>query len=1497
MEESQESTNEHTFSQEGQGAETPQSPANLVSDVVDAVDDSSEHAVESADKDLSESDLLLAKMTTGFLALRDRKKEVPRIRLAAGNGRTALPIYSHAIVSVIDPTSTGGATVPNDSSVQQKFIKSPLAGGKSAINESFLSRDLYENFSAIFTRNFDCTLHSIPYESIRGGATGTIQNLPVQTILTRSYGAVETAAPGDVPWGGTAGAGAALTDPAEWHNSPHCHVFIAACEGVEHYRTKVRPALQAFVSQIEAASGSATPATARGSGLAAKIPMLNGGCSAHYVIIYVPIRTKDSGASFIGHSPATISDVATSGSRIGAGIASRLTAARRQIQSNTSREMSDSMHSGGTNSTDFEIDFSDSGSGSSNAFITKTEKEILKKFVVDFPNGRPCVMSTLTEPIEGVSATLMHPLKSQEWANFLRTMASAIVNGFQDRCRRYDDELRRLEAVRTGLGNKNDKVKSGELSTFDLNHFFLVKESLAFTYEQMQLPAEALLQYEELRLFLPGSVNEKKGIAMNDSTGKRKEKKSSPSTKLVDDFDEEARKLAIAGDTIGFRRRLRSMTDIESIEQLVLQYIFAREIDLLFQLDSPIVILERALEFVASMYQMKLKGVGLLEKKNPSEVDTARRKKEAEEWALDFSWDVKRACDVFFRVLEFENDNSFVDFSFNRIDLDTTDIEDLDALDVTTGKSEVDVDPEQESLERAMASKLCDILEFARLRYLQLGDSQLAVANPIRELWNGTPKDMMQDWVPWEAGTTNVAITRNENGSLRSFKAAIAFDEESSFIASQNKIARLSEGACHSKESYEERYLELSTVIANFCRQAGRNRLASRLQAERAELHMRNKEYKLAVRALLPVINSCASDRWDRGHFWRLFRLASCQRMTGKVASYLNTLTQCFGPQLSSIAPPKAADALQRDFELIVANESLKGFRLGIASFLETDMEVGATASGKTSILLNFVHKKLVKTFCNVGEDIKVVLTVTSYLPRSIEIKKLSVLLVSLEKYEDIFHRRAAATNEDAFQILNLESPITLDCGPNNFEFHWKPMTTGQFVLSTVQLQWNNSCFHYDSAVIRKPISGIEVLPSAPTQSIELNPLFLIPGQIQLVRITFNPGSDVVEKGTVELICSNGLQVIPPGADPKSEQWSETCTVDLPPTKPGQPVVLTTLVKSSMIKTIEQKLGLHSRSDSASVVTGHVQTMQAKVTTSYHHAQFSKVDGVIDTCMETALEAMVTTLDKPAFTVDQSEAFIYNERILINVSLHCNTPVPFYIKEWSLKLPKLCVTDDGDMNQNAFIHAVAEGEQLSFCFNCLQAETEYEEVDAPFLLIVLQDEFGKTFNQVLPLDLDSLYDKMRQNDEFSRMNSVTTELKLPVTQGLVGAPVSLVYRVDASSLSKPKRKNSMESSGGTGDDFSLKYMLSYEGTDWIVGGKTLGILSCVDVKEFMLEFVGIPIHPGVIKTFPSLRVAYDSTEGHDVPRITVHSRNPDLFNSLAFVNHVALACSAGLEAY
>ena len=1456
---------------------TSGSHLNFVSDVEDAAEEAHIHAAKSND--------FIAKMVAGFSEIKERSKTskpVQQIVMPAGNETKA--VNTRVIVNFIDPTTTGGGSSVTTDAASQKFkFMSPM-GGKASGNDSTLSLDLFDKFNAIFTANYDCTLHAVPYENFRSGSPATINKLPVQTVLTRSHGAGETGAIGDVPWGGASAAGVALTDPAEWHNSPYCHVFIAACEGLEHYRTKVRPALQAFVSQVEGSSGNPVPPAVRGNATVGKV--YAGSYSPQYVIIYVPIRTKDTGGSL---TPPN-SEGLMGGNRLGAGLASRLNAARRQIQSNPSREMSDSIHSTGTNNTDTDMDSTDAPSFGGSALVSKAEKELFRKFVADFPNGRPCIMSTLTEPIDGAGVTSMNPLKSQEWVNFLRTMGIAIAGGFQEKCRRYDEELRRLDAARASVGQTIGKAKSGELPVFDLGHFFLVKESLALTYEQMQLPVEALLQYEELHLFLPASGGADNAQVGDEIAGKRKSKRSA-SSKLLADFDDEAMRLAIIGDTLGFRRRLRSTNDLASIEQMVLQYLFARETDLLFKIGSPVDIIVRSLDFAKSIYQMKLKGTGMPEKKNGSDDELAHRKRDAEEWALDFAWDVKIATEGFFQIIDFEDEGDIGDFSFSKMHDSVAN--DIDTSELTQTKSERPADPELESLERIMASKLCDLLEFARLRFLRLGDIVLPVKNPIRELWKGTPSDMKEEWGLWKAGQPGLEDANVFQGSMRDLKSAIALDEEPTLIVSQRKIVRLSEGAVSSQEAYEERYLELSSAMALVCQLSGRRRLASRLQAERAELHMRNKEYNLAVKALLPVIDICAIDRWDRGHFWRLFRLVSCQRMTGKVASFLNTLTQCFGPHLSSIAPPKASEFLQRDFEMVVQEERVSGFRLGIASFLETDIEVATTASGKSTILLTSLRKKLVNTFCNVGEDISITLTITSYLPRPIELKRLSILLVSLDPYEYIFLNREVVTDEDAFQILTFGAPAILEPGQNKFDFHWKPMTTGQYILSTVQMQWKCACFHYDSAVIRKALSGIDVLPSDPTQSIELNPLFLIPGQIQPVRITFNPGTDIIERGTVELICSDGLQVIPPGEDPKSEQWSETCTVDLPPTKPGQSVVLMTSVKSSVIKSMGQKLGLHSGSEG---VAEFVQTMQAKVTTSYHHAMYSKVDGVVDTCMETSLEAMVTTLDKPALTVDHAEAFSYDDRILVNIALHCNTPVPFFIKEWELKVPKLLVTDSGDLNQHVFGHAVVEGEQLSFGFNCTQAETDENDNDAPFLLIVLQDEFGKTFNQVLPLDLDSLYDKMRQDNDFSSMNSVTAELQLSTAQALVGAPVNLLYRVDASNVTKPKRKGSGEPNRDSGNAFSLVFVLCCEDTDWIVGGKTQGILDCEKSKDFTLAFVGIPVHAGVLKTFPALRVAYTSeTDEYDLPSITVHSRNPDSFNSLAFVNHVALACSAGLE--
>ncbi|KAG7355339.1 hypothetical protein IV203_004695 [Nitzschia inconspicua] len=75
-----------------------------------------------------------------------------------------------------------------------------------------------------------------------------------------------------------------VIDPAEWHTGPFCQVYIAACERLDHYQTKVKPALQAFVSQIESAASN-TAANQQG------------GHSADYLIVYVQINGRASTAN------------------------------------------------------------------------------------------------------------------------------------------------------------------------------------------------------------------------------------------------------------------------------------------------------------------------------------------------------------------------------------------------------------------------------------------------------------------------------------------------------------------------------------------------------------------------------------------------------------------------------------------------------------------------------------------------------------------------------------------------------------------------------------------------------------------------------------------------------------------------------------------------------------------------------------------------------------------------------------------------------------------------------------------------------------------------------------------------------------------------------------------------------------------------------------------------------------------------------------------------
>jgi hypothetical protein len=96
---------------------------------------------------------------------------------------------------------------------------------------------------------------------------------------------------------------------------------------------------------------------------------------------------------------------------------------------------------------------------------------------------------------------------------------------------------------------------------------------------------------------------------------------------------------------------------------------------------------------------------------------------------------------------------------------------------------------------------------------------------------------------------------------------------------------------------------------------------------------------------------------------------------------------------------------------------------------------------------------------------------------------------------------------------------------------------------------------------------------------------------------------------------------------------------------------------------VQEERSSTCQSEKPAFSVGGVQGMQAKVATSYCHAlyaELSEEEKMSAPAMKTVLEAIVSTLDRPVLTVGSVSAFTYaKNRVMINVSLHCNAPLPF----------------------------------------------------------------------------------------------------------------------------------------------------------------------------------------------------------------------------------------------
>eukprot|EP00978_Attheya_sp_CCMP212_P029292 scaffold103588_cov50-Attheya_sp.AAC.4 len=1551
--------------------------------------------------------ILRSHLSAGFAALASNKLSKSQALPNDSNPHNAV-----VAVNFIDPTTLNAPKTPvatgGETAARNKIAQ------KSAYSSSASLRDLnlYEKLNDVLERDYQNVLHSVAYTHARSGREDRIEKLFIRTSLTGSASTALATSPTNnnesastssanknpngsaakpklggsrrnimvdaaAPWGGVQPT--TITDPAEWHGGPYCHVYLAACDNLDHYRIKVRPALQAFVSQMEGAAESDDG---------------GGGGSSQYVLVYVPtIRSEESAAA----APST-SKEPSSGRK---GFGRRIAAVRKNLQEGNSSN-SGSAHSllraslGGDDDASTVASAMD-GEDESHASAppagpiyhsSKQEKEIFKKFTADFPNGRTCILSTLLErDFVTPEASATSPLKNQEWAIFLRSLGAAVVMGFQDRIRRYHEELKKLDARRAAT-----LLDSSGKNKFDLPHFFLVKESLAFTYEQMQMPSEALLQYEELKIFVPDAswdVDTKEETANDDNEDedddseddydglmyKRHISKPNPmltpsksQTKYL--AEDAAWELAVAGDTAGFRRRIRGTRDMSSITHLLLHYLYARETQLLFKLSNPVDIITRSHAFIKALYDMRIEGIlhaGLEKKKSSSKRKSssfkppdaqakARMRAEAEAWALSTCWDVKSACDKYFA---FRVDLETKESSTNAVSEATETKTESSGADLLVKMAMADrgdkgnADPKEEMLkeEKEASKRLSDLLEFARMRLLTLGDLELTFSNPIRAANAKQPPDTLRPWRSWEEiksennkGMSDISILLGERKinrlALLSESNASLGDSflglDSSFSDSQQdfngSLGNLSvdmsnmslpsrhngktgmatkflshwlRGAFASVDAFEWKYMELVRALISLLRYAARPRFADRLQVERAEMLIIRREYRLAVETLLPIIDGGDEDQWERVYYWRLFRLACCQREIGDAPLYLDTLTRCFNQRLSALAPTKTANFLQSDLESVVGESDVAPYRLNMRQCLEAELIVEPTLTGKAAHPMGYLRKKVVKHFCAVGEQANLGLVIVSHLPRPVAIDKMRLFLVTFDHFENLCRSGKNVAEADAFRILEIGKSLVVKPGKNVFPITWVPMSVGQYLLSTVEVRWKEASFFHDFVFLRKPLLGIDVLPSEPTQTIELSPLFLIPGHVQQVRLTFHAGDDIVEDGSVEFFCSEGLEVIPPGADPNDPdvKWSDTCTITFGECAPGQKLVFTTSVKSSSVQSSDHPR--HSKDITEAMSSfdeEQFQTMQARVSTNFHHGLYSPVttgDGVDaepkSAPMKALLEAMVATLEKPALSVDSSTAFFYDkDLVMINVALHCNTPLPFYLKEWDLRLPpSLLPMDNNDLNAGLFDHPVLEGDEFFLSFMCkhvdkLPLSGEKESI----LQVVLKDEFGKTFDQLLSLDLESFYEQVRKQDEFS--SAVTAELKCSIDEGIVGEPVHFTYHVDATTLNAAKREELASSSSSNGHSngstaLVFIYFVSSEDSDWILGGQVQGTLQADKSGSFSVDFVGIPTRSGVLMRFPKISLKFE-----DSP-IIVELRQPESFKSLSYTHHMALACPTSMN--
>ena len=508
------------------------------------------------------------RLANGFALI--RQKRPPFLKTdTQGEPTTEMPPPKHPQqrlqVQFLDPGFSTRASFSRDA---HKTAETPLP-----------HTDLYEKITAMLERDYQNTVPQLAYQEVRSKAQNRIDAVHVTCQKLESVVLLE-----EIP-----------DSPAHWHNIPACHVYLVSCSSTEDYRQRIKPSIQAFVSQL-------TDQRER-----------------PYLLVYCPITgtsstDDDSSTSETTTTTTTASTLGTAlaqrpAARAGLALANRM---RQRFNATTNTTNTTGSNHGSNEEEEVPaLTFEDLHWNSRLSHLTRSEREVYRRLQADF--GPLCALSL---PSMDPQSTLS--FKKTEWTAFLQSLAAALARGLEEQCQAYDQALRQLDAQRAAQEH------------FAVSKYFLIKESWAFLYEQYNLPAEALLQYKEARILLPDIRTDAlhkvveddvlSGIAGTETRG-RSTDVWAELTQMVD-----------KGDLDGVRRELADIKNLEPVAPALEDYLFVRETDLLFQMADPIEVLLRSLAYVTAMVDFRLE-----------QVSTPQAQLEVHEWAFTFCWDLKEA--------------------------------------------------------------------------------------------------------------------------------------------------------------------------------------------------------------------------------------------------------------------------------------------------------------------------------------------------------------------------------------------------------------------------------------------------------------------------------------------------------------------------------------------------------------------------------------------------------------------------------------------------------------------------------------------------------------------------------------------------------------------------------------------------------------------------------------------------------------------------------------